>query len=269
MISMHWSRSIIRDVGMEELDARRATPRWWRGPGAPPGLPAAVSYYSVILGLGAIAVGKLPDDSSPSSSAAVPWIRRQNDGSLTGVTGARDPERGSLAPHPTSATSATAPVPSLAACRRTPCALGRPASQRISPRARIAFRDLPDASTQHIAQGNTHASVCTQRFPLYTGGKFAFNAHATDGRSASAMGLEQQSPDSAEVAAESALSLLMREGRNESDAVRTALVEAGRRRLQRSALADEVGRLAQDLHDTTERRGVMADMNAVGADWPE
>jgi hypothetical protein len=70
-------------------------------------------------------------------------------------------------------------------------------------------------------------------------------------------------------ASESALSLLMREGRNESDAVRTALVEAGRRRLQRSALADEVGRLAQDPHDTTERRGVMADMDAVGTDWPE
>ena len=61
----------------------------------------------------------------------------------------------------------------------------------------------------------------------------------------------------------------MREGRNESDAVRTALVEAGRRRSQRSALADEVRRLVADPHDTHERKAVMADMDAVGSDWPE
>jgi len=61
----------------------------------------------------------------------------------------------------------------------------------------------------------------------------------------------------------------MREGRNESDAVRTALVEAGRRRRQRSALTDEVRRLVADPRDTRERRAVMADMDAVGSDWPE
>jgi Arc/MetJ-type ribon-helix-helix transcriptional regulator len=61
----------------------------------------------------------------------------------------------------------------------------------------------------------------------------------------------------------------MREGRNESDAVRTALVEAGRRRSQRSALTDEVRRLVADPRDTRERRAVMADMDAVGSDWPE
>jgi hypothetical protein len=67
---------------------------------------------------------------------------------------------------------------------------------------------------------------------------------------------------------ERVLSILMREGRNESDAVRTALREAGRRRAQRSALAAEVSRLVADPVDTAERRAVMADMDAVAADWP-
>lgn len=69
-------------------------------------------------------------------------------------------------------------------------------------------------------------------------------------------------------ASEQALATLMREGRNESEAVRTALVEAGRRRRQRSALVEEVRRLAEDPVDTAERRAVMADMDAVSADWP-
>jgi Arc/MetJ-type ribon-helix-helix transcriptional regulator len=60
----------------------------------------------------------------------------------------------------------------------------------------------------------------------------------------------------------------MREGRNESEAVRAALVEAGERRLRRSSLAEEVARLASDPADTAERRAVMADMDAVSADWP-
>jgi Arc/MetJ-type ribon-helix-helix transcriptional regulator len=67
---------------------------------------------------------------------------------------------------------------------------------------------------------------------------------------------------------EQALAILMREGRNESEAVRTALVEAGERRLRRSALVDEVRRLAADPADTAERQAVMADMDAVSADWP-
>jgi hypothetical protein len=61
----------------------------------------------------------------------------------------------------------------------------------------------------------------------------------------------------------------MREGRNESEAVRTALIEAGSRRRRRSVLADEVRRLAEDPADTTERRAVMDDMEAASADWPE
>ena len=69
-------------------------------------------------------------------------------------------------------------------------------------------------------------------------------------------------------ASERGLGLLMREGRNESEAVRTALVEAGRRRARRSALADEVSRLAADESDTAVRRAVMEDMDAAGSDWP-
>jgi Arc/MetJ-type ribon-helix-helix transcriptional regulator len=68
---------------------------------------------------------------------------------------------------------------------------------------------------------------------------------------------------------EEALATLMREGRNESEAVRTALVEAGRRRRRHSALAEEVRRLAGDPADAAERKAVMADMDAVAADWPE
>jgi Arc/MetJ-type ribon-helix-helix transcriptional regulator len=69
-------------------------------------------------------------------------------------------------------------------------------------------------------------------------------------------------------ASERALSTLMREGRNESEAVRAALVEAGERRLRRAAVADEVRRLAADPADTAERRAVMAEMDAISADWP-
>jgi hypothetical protein len=47
------------------------------------------------------------------------------------------------------------------------------------------------------------------------------------------------------------------------------LIEAGGRRRRRSALAEEVRRLADDPVDTAERRAVMADMDAVTADWPE
>jgi len=69
-------------------------------------------------------------------------------------------------------------------------------------------------------------------------------------------------------ASEQALSALMREGRNESEAVRTALVEAGHRRRRTAALAEEVRRLAEDPADTAERQAIMADMDAVSADWP-
>ena len=70
-------------------------------------------------------------------------------------------------------------------------------------------------------------------------------------------------------ASERALALLMTEGRNESEAVRTALLEAAKQRRQRSALAAEVRRLAHDAVDTAERRAVMADMESASSDWPE
>lgn len=70
-------------------------------------------------------------------------------------------------------------------------------------------------------------------------------------------------------ASERGLAALMREGRNESEAVRAALVEAGDRRNRRSELVAEVARLAADPVDAAERRAVMADMDAIAADWPE
>jgi hypothetical protein len=64
------------------------------------------------------------------------------------------------------------------------------------------------------------------------------------------------------------LDLLMREGYNESEAVRTALMEAGRRRRQRSALTEEVRRIADDEADRAARKRVMADMESLAPDWP-
>ena len=67
---------------------------------------------------------------------------------------------------------------------------------------------------------------------------------------------------------ERALSVLMREGRSESEAVRAALTEAGQRRARRSVIAGEVARLAADPVDTAERQAVLADMEALAPDWP-
>ena len=61
----------------------------------------------------------------------------------------------------------------------------------------------------------------------------------------------------------------MQEGRNESEAVRMALIEAGHRRGRRSALANEIRRLAADPQDSEERRRVMAEMDSISAEWPE
>lgn len=62
--------------------------------------------------------------------------------------------------------------------------------------------------------------------------------------------------------------MLMREGRTESEAVRVALQEASERRLSRSALEAEAMRLAADEVDRREVRAVLADMDAISADWP-
>ena len=61
----------------------------------------------------------------------------------------------------------------------------------------------------------------------------------------------------------------MREGRNESEAVRTALVECGSRHAERARLAEEVRRLAANPVDERERRALMAEMEALAPDWPQ
>lgn len=67
---------------------------------------------------------------------------------------------------------------------------------------------------------------------------------------------------------ESALATLMREGRNESEAIRTALIEAGERRTGRAALTAEAARLAADPADTAERETVGAILDALAPEWP-
>jgi Arc/MetJ-type ribon-helix-helix transcriptional regulator len=68
---------------------------------------------------------------------------------------------------------------------------------------------------------------------------------------------------------EAALATLMREGRNESEAIRAALVEAHARRLRRSALLAETSRLAADPVDTAERESIRATFDLLTPDWPE
>jgi Arc/MetJ-type ribon-helix-helix transcriptional regulator len=70
-------------------------------------------------------------------------------------------------------------------------------------------------------------------------------------------------------ASERGLSMLMREGRNESEAVRTALVEAADRRRRRGALAEEVRRLDATPQDVAELRAIMADFESIEPEWPE
>lgn len=67
-------------------------------------------------------------------------------------------------------------------------------------------------------------------------------------------------------ASELALAMLVAEGRNESEAVRDALVEAAARRRRRGAIAAEVAALAADPADTAERAAVLADLD--DGDWP-
>lgn len=67
---------------------------------------------------------------------------------------------------------------------------------------------------------------------------------------------------------ERALSVLMGEGRNESEAVRAALVESADRRQRRSSLAAEAKALAADVEDLAERQAVLEDMEQLSGDWP-
>lgn len=61
-------------------------------------------------------------------------------------------------------------------------------------------------------------------------------------------------------ASAAALDVIRSEGLNDSDAVRTALREAAGRRRTRSALRDEVRRLAEDPVDRAEMRLVREQM---------
>jgi len=58
-------------------------------------------------------------------------------------------------------------------------------------------------------------------------------------------------------------------GLTRAEAARQAIAETAERERRRSGLAAEVARLADDPLDRAERKRVMADMDAIAADWPE
>jgi hypothetical protein len=66
-----------------------------------------------------------------------------------------------------------------------------------------------------------------------------------------------------------ALSVLMNQGRTESEAIRTALVEAADRRRQAESLAEEARRLAADPKDRAEIQAIMAGFESIEPDWHE
>jgi hypothetical protein len=67
---------------------------------------------------------------------------------------------------------------------------------------------------------------------------------------------------------EADLTLLLREGGTESEAVRLALAEAAKRRRRRSTLRAEVARLAADADDRRAREEALGDLDGVQAPWP-
>ena len=58
-------------------------------------------------------------------------------------------------------------------------------------------------------------------------------------------------------------------GLTQAEAARQAIAETAERERRRSGLAAEVARLADDPADRAERERVMAEMDSVGAEWPE
>lgn len=60
-----------------------------------------------------------------------------------------------------------------------------------------------------------------------------------------------------------------RRGVTRAEAARQAITETAAREQRRSGLAAEVARLAADPEDRAARERVAADMDALGADWPE
>ena len=63
--------------------------------------------------------------------------------------------------------------------------------------------------------------------------------------------------------------LARKRGLTRAEAARQAIAETAERERRRSGLAAEVARLAADPVDRAERDRVMADMDAIAADWPE
>ena len=58
-------------------------------------------------------------------------------------------------------------------------------------------------------------------------------------------------------------------GITRAEAARQAITETAERERRRSGLTAEVAELANDPVDRAERNRVMADMDAIAAEWPE
>jgi predicted transcriptional regulator len=63
--------------------------------------------------------------------------------------------------------------------------------------------------------------------------------------------------------------LARKRGLTRAEAARQAITETAERERRRSGLAAEVARLADDPIDRAARGRVMADMDAIAAEWPE
>jgi hypothetical protein len=63
--------------------------------------------------------------------------------------------------------------------------------------------------------------------------------------------------------------LARKRGVTRAEAARQAITETAERERRRSGLAAEVAQLADDPFDRAERNRVMAEMDAIAAEWPE
>jgi hypothetical protein len=72
-----------------------------------------------------------------------------------------------------------------------------------------------------------------------------------------------------DVDSEAALAVLRAEGMNDSQAVRSALIEARARRRRRSDLREEARRLAGDPADRAELRALRDEFDELTPVWPE
>lgn len=63
--------------------------------------------------------------------------------------------------------------------------------------------------------------------------------------------------------------LARKRGLTRAEAARQAIAETAERERRRAGLAAEVARLADDPVDRAARNRVMADMDAMAAEWPE